>query len=325
MRDMAQPAGQSLPFWRCQNWPRQRDSLCAQAAGEARQSSTALKLLPYGKPLQPLFKSRDKAITIMSERSFYALEYRELNALRWQSGEEGAASCFKITENGLIPVSENEDYDLAIGRSAIYLYTPASPSRRLRRKSPDAPSAGEARQGKFDNEVFHLLFQIEEFEPLNDMELWELSEKAMRLSYPADAVIVRQHDSGDSLFVIVEGELRVCLHTDDGQAIEVRRLAPGNCFGEMSLLTGAPRSANVEAETDCVVYEIRKEHLLAIMEKNDKIVQVLSELMAERQLASQQQAFFQAFAAADNQSVARSFSKKMRDFFGMGGSRESAA
>lgn len=260
----------------------------------------------------------------MQERSFYALEYRELNALRQQSEQDGSALCFKITENGLVPASEDGDYDLAIGRSAIYLYTPALPVRKLRHRRPDAPPADGALRDRMENEVFRLLFQIEEFEPLNDSELWELSEKAIRWVYPAGYVIVRQNDDGDSLFVLSEGMLRVSKRLADGQTLEIRELAPGNCFGEMSLLTGAPRSANVEAETECVVYEIRKEHLVSIMAKNQRIVQVLSELMAEREFTSDRKVSIFEAEAADNRSLAQSFSKKMLDFFGLGETRENA-
>jgi CRP-like cAMP-binding protein len=258
----------------------------------------------------------------MPEKSFYALEYRELNALRQQSEQDGSALCFRITENGLIPANGDGDYDLAIGRSAIYLYAPSLPVRKLRHRRPSAPAAEGTMRDRLENEVFRLLFQIEEFEPLNDAELWKLSEQAIRWVYPAGYVIVRQDDEGDSLFVLAEGLLQVSMRIPDGQTLAIRKLAPGHCFGEMSLLTGAPRSANVEAETECVVYEIRKEHLLSVMEKNQRIVQVLSELMAERELASGQKASLLTAETADDRSLALSFSRKMLEFFGLGETRE---
>ena len=65
------------------------------------------------------------------------------------------------------------------------------------------------------------------------------------MQYAAGETIVRQGDSGRSLFVVVRGEASVRLAGTDG---EVARLRNGDVFGEMSLLTGEPRTATVLAD-----------------------------------------------------------------------------
>ena len=67
---------------------------------------------------------------------------------------------------------------------------------------------------------------------------------------------MRQGEAGASLFVVLAGEAVVTVATPHG-AREVRRLAPGMVFGEMSLLTGEPRTATVTAAADdCEAVEI---------------------------------------------------------------------
>jgi anti-anti-sigma factor len=70
----------------------------------------------------------------------------------------------------------------------------------------------------------------------------------------------------------------------------------------------------VVADEDSIAYEINKHHLSSIMQKNPRLIEVLSELMADRHSATQQQALLQALAAENNRA-AGNLMKKMRDFF----------
>jgi CRP-like cAMP-binding protein len=74
--------------------------------------------------------------------------------------------------------------------------------------------------------------------------------------YGNGEAIVRQTDQGQSMFVVLDGEVRVVL---EPQRHEVARIRRGGYFGEMSLLTGDPRSATVLAAGDVTVVEIDAE------------------------------------------------------------------
>jgi len=71
--------------------------------------------------------------------------------------------------------------------------------------------------------------------------------------YGSGETIVRQGDQGQSMFVVVGGEVRVVL---EPKRNEVARIQRGGYFGEMSLLTGDPRTATVLAAGDVAVVEI---------------------------------------------------------------------
>jgi len=88
---------------------------------------------------------------------------------------------------------------------------------------------------------------------LSDEQRSQLLEGTHAVVYAAGEPIVREGDEGSSMFLLMRGEAVVTLAQTSG---EVARLRGGDFFGEMSLLTGAPRAATVTAATDCRLLEI---------------------------------------------------------------------
>jgi MFS superfamily sulfate permease-like transporter/CRP-like cAMP-binding protein len=87
-------------------------------------------------------------------------------------------------------------------------------------------------------------------------------ELAPEVAFEADAVVMRTGDASDTLYVLIEGQVDVLLPIGEGEAMGRRRtrlatLMPGTMFGEMALLSGAPRSADAVAHTRvrCLVIE----------------------------------------------------------------------
>ncbi|MBL8110568.1 MAG: cyclic nucleotide-binding domain-containing protein [Anaerolineales bacterium] len=96
------------------------------------------------------------------------------------------------------------------------------------------------------------------FQGLTDSELQQLMEDAKPVSLRAGEFLMKQGDDGDAAFVVVSGEFEVIKQS--GQSlikIDVRN--PGDVLGEMALLSRSPRSASVQAITDCEVLRISPE------------------------------------------------------------------
>jgi hypothetical protein len=70
--------------------------------------------------------------------------------------------------------------------------------------------------------------------------------------------IVKQGETGDGMFLVLEGELRVRLMINERETI-LATLGVGECFGEMSLFDRGPRSADVLANKDCVLLKVGSE------------------------------------------------------------------
>lgn len=73
-----------------------------------------------------------------------------------------------------------------------------------------------------------------------------------RMQFPAGEVIFRQGDTADFVYVIVNGEVEVVREEASGENV-LARLTQGHYFGEMALLSNAPRTATVRAVTDVEV------------------------------------------------------------------------
>ena len=115
---------------------------------------------------------------------------------------------------------------------------------------------------------------------------------------------------------------------NDGKEKVVARLKPGAFFGEMSLLTGAPRSASVTALAESMVIEITKEAIEPILLRREELMEAMSEALAERQLhndkALNEKASVKEKQAA-HQSLARQLLGRMRSFFFGRGAADPAA
>jgi CRP/FNR family transcriptional regulator, cyclic AMP receptor protein len=80
-----------------------------------------------------------------------------------------------------------------------------------------------------------------------------LTEKARDLTVPVSDTIIREGETGNRMFVIRSGEVRVWKGKKDGTQFEVARLKAGDFFGEMCILETLPRTATVEATVDTVL------------------------------------------------------------------------
>jgi CRP-like cAMP-binding protein len=93
---------------------------------------------------------------------------------------------------------------------------------------------------------------------LDKINLARLVPNFERLHVKSGEIILRHGEPWDALYIIVEGIVRVFLPAE-GKTREIACLGPGDCFGEMALLTGEPGSANIEAMTDLSLLRLSKE------------------------------------------------------------------
>jgi CRP-like cAMP-binding protein len=93
---------------------------------------------------------------------------------------------------------------------------------------------------------------------------------------------MRQNDDGESFYVLVQGKLQGSIaNSDTAHPVEFE-LQPGAIFGEMSLLTGLPRSATITATTDCELLEFDRRAFTRLLSLREEVPNMLSALAAAR-------------------------------------------
>jgi small-conductance mechanosensitive channel/CRP-like cAMP-binding protein len=130
-----------------------------------------------------------------------------------------------------------------------------------------------------------LLSQLGFLRDLDGDALGLLASAAKHEHYGSGEVLVREGDLGDSLFVIEHGRVRVSkAGTDAGSGVVLlATLGEGAFFGEMSLLTGEPRSATVTSDGGCEVLLISKAALAPLLEQDPQLAELLSRAVIARQ------------------------------------------
>jgi len=117
-------------------------------------------------------------------------------------------------------------------------------------------------------------------------ELKAVARNVKRTRFTQGEVLMRQNEEGESFYVLVRGTVRGNIANSDAAHPIEFELQPGALFGEMSLLTGLPRSATMTALTNCELLEFDRcafAHLLSVREE---IPRVLSDLAAARAAAN---------------------------------------
>jgi len=147
--------------------------------------------------------------------------------------------------------------------------------------------------------------------PLGNDLVSRLAAENVDRTYAAGEQVIRQGAAGDSMFVIMRGRVEVTAREGDGPAVTLAVLGPGDCFGEMSLMTGAPRVATITTLEESRLLEVGKESFRAILAARPELVQKLSESLRLR-LAERTQAIAGVERATPEiQDIFR----KIRDFF----------
>jgi small-conductance mechanosensitive channel/CRP-like cAMP-binding protein len=117
---------------------------------------------------------------------------------------------------------------------------------------------------------------------LEPQELELLASETEATVFEPGQTLVHQGDAGSSLFVVAEGYLDVFVSRDDDPApVLVNHIGAGQIFGEMSLLTGAPRSASVVANTGVVAYEVKRAVFEQILASRPAIAEQVSAIVAQ--------------------------------------------
>src|SRR5207245_2641187 len=124
------------------------------------------------------------------------------------------------------------------------------------------------------------------FQCLSDGQIDNLVKQSHLNHFGRGERVIEEGAEGDSMFILLRGAAQVSV-SKNGSTIPVATLRSGDCFGEMSLLTGEKRSATVRADGDCYVMEISKDVMGEVIRESPDCLKQLSELLAKRQVETE--------------------------------------
>jgi len=187
---------------------------------------------------------------------------------------------FFVASIGAETDAQNELFDLIqrhCAASGVHLAPP-----------PGTPVMSAPRTFESDSQMSpqNLLDRLSIFAPLTEDERGSLAAKLRQRSCRAGETIVETGAPLHALFIIRSGVL-LASREEGGREVELLRMAPGDWFGEASVLTGAVARAKIIALSKAVLYEISKADLAPILKERPTIATELGHIMALREATLQ--------------------------------------
>lgn len=126
-----------------------------------------------------------------------------------------------------------------------------------------------------NEEIKETLRLVPLFADLSDKVLTSLVDVCQEKTYEKDQHIFHQEQSGDNFFIIESGSVKVTRLAEDGREAVLAFLREGDFFGELAILDGEMRSANVITLTECKLQTINRREFLDLLEHHPKVATAL--------------------------------------------------
>jgi pilus assembly protein CpaE len=124
------------------------------------------------------------------------------------------------------------------------------------------------------------------FEELEDQQLQDIAGLLEEQRVPADTVLFREGDVGDSMLIVTAGRIRLTSTDPSGRERVLAVFGDGEFFGEMGVLTGEPRTGNAVAEVDSGVLVLPKSEFDRFLSEHPTVMRSMLKVIAQRQMAA---------------------------------------
>jgi CRP-like cAMP-binding protein len=120
------------------------------------------------------------------------------------------------------------------------------------------------------------------FKSLDEAARKELLESSFVMQYDPGEMILREGDPGDTMFLVMEGTVRIHARTVQGGELELAELGRGACVGEVSVLTGSPRTATVDAVGAVTCAVLARHRVQRVLDAHPRVRELLETLVEGR-------------------------------------------
>jgi len=130
-------------------------------------------------------------------------------------------------------------------------------------------------------QLAHALRSLPLFQEVRASDLVAIWRNLHEVRLAAGTPLCQRGEPGDCMYVLQAGELEVRIGLGES-GVTMRRILPGDFVGEMALLTDAPRSADVVATEECVLWSLDRADFEAIMAGSPSLTRALTRQLARR-------------------------------------------
>jgi small-conductance mechanosensitive channel/CRP-like cAMP-binding protein len=159
------------------------------------------------------------------------------------------------------------------------------------------------------------LSEVALLEPLTPGERRLLAERSRTLVFAPGERMLAAGGAGGTMYVVLEGHVEVTVPREGKPPVHIARLGPGEVVGEISLLTGEPRSADVHALDEVEVLEVGKAAMAEVLAANEALFGKLTD-QAGRRAGERSEAVARDAAATSARESPASLLQRMKRFFG---------
>jgi CRP-like cAMP-binding protein len=132
------------------------------------------------------------------------------------------------------------------------------------------------------SETTDFLKYVPIFSELNEESLEKIAHIGIKKTFRKDSIVMFEHETGSALFVIISGKVKISRVSDDGKEVILTILSDSDFFGEMALLDGLTRSANVTAMEDTEMFLIQRNDFLNLLEEHPEVTIALVQELTQR-------------------------------------------
>src|SRR5438132_9260070 len=123
------------------------------------------------------------------------------------------------------------------------------------------------------------LARVPLFKLLEPHELEHLAEEVDQVNYKAGETIFNEHDRGDALYILEEGNVRIWVYDEDVKEVTLAELKPGDFFGELAVLDRGERSSSATAVTDIHLHRLSSDDFQKFLTDHpDAAIDVICEI-----------------------------------------------
>jgi CRP-like cAMP-binding protein len=206
----------------------------------------------------------------------------------------------------------------ALARAGIKI---SIPTRAIVVSQQDAEVQERSRRLELERRLAALR-GVDIFQSLTDEEVRTLAGRLAATPFARGEALTREGAAEDWLFVVYSGEADVRVHASGGESFQsVARLKAGAFLGEMSLMTGEPRSATVVALSDVGCYRLARAAFKDILERRPELAEAISLVLAKRrlELKSAREGLDEEAGRRSLRGAQRDLLSRIRSIFALGG------